>query len=332
MRCENVEISKIYNLNNMLSFFKLIRIQNLLIVAATQYLMRFAVIAPILAINDFSLQMTEFEFFILVFSTVCLTAAGYVINDYFDTKTDSLNRPETVIVGKSIKRRSAMTIHIVFNLIGVIGGFYVSYKIGLYQLGIIFLIASGILWYYSTTYKRQFLIGNILVAFLTGLVPLMVILFEMPELNKAYIDILIEKGMNFNNVFFWVAGFSFFAFITTLTREIIKDTEDFEGDSAYGRNTVPIMLGIKWTKIIIIGLTAITLISIGSIYFKYLTGSLLTMLYITVGVVIPLLFLIYKIVKADKKTDYHFTSVLMKFIMLTGILYSLVAAYIFNNL
>ncbi|RLD72391.1 MAG: prenyltransferase [Bacteroidetes bacterium] len=316
----------------MLSFFKLIRIQNLLIVAATQYLMRFSVIAPILTINDFSLQMTEFEFFILVFSTVCLTAAGYVINDYFDTKTDNLNRPETVIVGKSIKRRSAMTIHIVFNLIGVIGGFYVSYKIGLYQLGIIFLIASGLLWYYSTTYKRQFLIGNILVAFLTGLVPLMVILFEMPELNKAYIDILIEKGMNFNNVFFWVAGFSFFAFITTLTREIIKDTEDFEGDSAYGRNTVPIMLGIKWTKIIIIGLTAITLISIGSIYFNYLAGSLLTLLYITVGVVIPMLFLIYKIVKADKKTDYHFSSVLMKFIMLTGILYSLVAAYTFNNL
>ena len=316
----------------MLSFFKLIRIQNLLIVAATQYLMRFSVIAPILTINDFSLQMTEFEFFILVFSTVCLTAAGYVINDYFDTKTDNLNRPETVIVGKSIKRRSAMTIHIVFNLIGVIGGFYVSYKIGLYQLGIIFLIASGLLWYYSTTYKRQFLIGNILVAFLTGLVPLMVILFEMPELNKAYIDILIEKGMNFNNVFFWVAGFSFFAFITTLTREIIKDTEDFEGDSAYGRNTVPIMLGIKWTKIIIIGLTAITLISIGSIYFNYLAGSLLTLLYITVGVVIPMLFLIYKIVKADKKTDYHFASVLMKFIMLTGILYSLVAAYTFNNL
>jgi len=294
--------------------------------------MRFSVIAPILTINDFSLQMTEFEFFILVFSTVCLTAAGYVINDYFDTKTDNLNRPETVIVGKSIKRRSAMTIHIVFNLIGVIGGFYVSYKIGLYQLGIIFLIASGLLWYYSTTYKRQFLIGNILVAFLTGLVPLMVILFEMPELNKAYIDILIEKGMNFNNVFFWVAGFSFFAFITTLTREIIKDTEDFEGDSAYGRNTVPIMLGIKWTKIIIIGLTAITLISIGSIYFNYLAGSLLTLLYITVGVVIPMLFLIYKIVKADKKTDYHFSSVLMKFIMLTGILYSLVAAYTFNNL
>ncbi|RLD72364.1 MAG: prenyltransferase, partial [Bacteroidetes bacterium] len=245
----------------MLAFLKLIRIQNLLIVAATQYLMRFAVIAPILAINDFSLQMTEFEFFILVFSTVCLTAAGYVINDYFDTKTDNLNRPETVIVGKSVSRRSAMTLHLIFNLAGVIGGFYVSYKIGLYQLGIIFLIVSGILWYYSTSYKRQFLIGNVLVAILTGLVPFMVILFEMPELNNAYRDVLIENGVNFNHVFFWVAGFSFFAFITTLSREIIKDTEDFEGDSAYGRNTVPIMLGIQWTKIIIIVLTSITILS-----------------------------------------------------------------------
>ena len=316
----------------MLPFLKLIRIQNLLIVAATQYLMRFAIIAPILAVNRFSLQMTEFEFFLLVFSTVCLTAAGYVINDYFDTKTDNLNRPETVIVGKSIKRRSAMTIHLILSVLGVVCGFYVSYKIGLYQLGVIFLIASGILWYYSTTYKRQFLIGNLIVAFLTGLVPLMVVLFEMPELNKEYGMILIANGTNFNNVFFWVAGFSFFAFITTLIREIIKDTEDFEGDSAYGRNTVPIMLGIQWTKTIIIGLIFITLISIILVYLKFLTGWLLSLLYILIGVIIPLLFLVYKIVKANKKADYHFASTFLKFIMLSGILFSLVTAYIFNNL
>ena len=141
-----------------------------------------------------------------------------------------------------------------------------------------------------------------------------------------------RNGINFNHVFFWVAGFSFFAFITTLTREIIKDTEDFEGDSAYGRNTVPIMLGIKWTKIIISGLTAITLISIILIYLKFLTGSYLTLLYISDGIVFPLLFLVYKIIKADKKSDYHFASIFMKFIMLSGILYSLVAAYIFSNL
>lgn len=316
----------------MLAFLKLIRIQNLLIVAVTQYLMRYAVIEPILEVNNFELQMTNFEFFVLVFATICLTAGGYVINDYFDTKTDSLNRPGTVVVGKSITRRSAMTIHMTFNILGVIAGFYVSYKIGLYQLGLIFLIVSGMLWYYSTTYKRQFLIGNILVAVLTGLVPLMVVLFEMPELNRTYRDILLNNHANLNHVFFWVAGFSFFAFITTLTREIIKDTEDFEGDSAYGRNTLPIMLGIKWTKIIIAVLILITLASIGIIYLKFLTGSVLTLWYISLAVVIPFVVLIFKLIKADSKADYHFASIFMKFIMLAGILYSLIAAYIFNNL
>lgn len=316
----------------MLAFLKLIRIQNLLIVVVTQYLMRYAVIEPILEVNNFELQMTNFEFFVLVFATICLTAGGYVINDYFDTKTDSLNRPGTVVVGKSITRRSAMTIHMTFNILGVIAGFYVSYKIGLYQLGLIFLIVSGMLWYYSTTYKRQFLIGNILVAVLTGLVPLMVVLFEMPELNRTYRDILLNNHANLNHVFFWVAGFSFFAFITTLTREIIKDTEDFEGDSAYGRNTLPIMLGIKWTKIIIAVLILITLASIGIIYLKFLTGSVLTLWYISLAVVIPFVVLIFKLIKADSKADYHFASIFMKFIMLAGILYSLIAAYIFNNL
>ncbi len=315
----------------MTAFLKLIRIQNLLIVAATQYLMRFAIIEPILGVNNFELQMSEFDFLILVLSTVFLTAAGYVINDYFDTRTDSMNRPEEVVVGKSIERRTAMTLHVVLNILGIIGGFYVSYKIGLYQLGVIFIIVSGLLWYYSTTYKRQFLIGNLLVAMLTALVPLMTILYEMPLLNKAYKDILLANHANFNHIFFWVAGFSFFAFMTTLAREIIKDTEDFEGDSAYGRNTVPIILGIRWTKVIIISLLVITLIALIIVYFKYLVG-LPTLLYGTLTVLIPLLIEIYLIFKADDKNDYRFASNLLKFIMLAGILYSIVACCIFKSL
>lgn len=316
----------------MIAFLKLIRIQNLLIVAATQYLMRFAIIKPILQINQFSLQMSEFDFFILVLSTVFLTAAGYVINDYFDTRTDNMNRPDEVLVGKSIERRTAMTLHVILNILGIIGGFYVSYQIGLYQLGLIFIIVSGLLWYYSTSYKRQFLIGNILVALLTALVPLLAILYEMPLLNRAYKDILIANNANFNHIFFWVSGFSFFAFITTLTREIIKDTEDFEGDSAYGRNTVPIILGIRWTKIIIISLLIITIFSLIVVYFKYLSGSISTLLYGLITLIIPMGIEINIVIKANDKEDYHFASNLLKFIMLAGILYSIVACCNFMNL
>jgi len=313
----------------MIPFLKLVRIQNLIIVAVTQYLMRFAIIRPILKVSGFSLQLSEFNFFMLVLSTVCLTAAGYVINDYFDTKTDSLNRPKRVVVGQSISRRSAMALHIVLNIIGVLSGFYISYRIGHIKFGFIFILVSGILWYYSTNYKRQFLIGNIIVAILTGLVPLMVIVFEMPMLNRAYADILLSNNTDLYPIFYWILGFSFFAFITTLIREIIKDTEDYEGDSVFGRNTLPIVLGIFYTKVIITTLSLITISAIIIIYLKFLQGSTITMIYLAIGQLFPFIFLIYKIIISKSKNDYHFASGLLKIIMLIGILYSIVAAYIF---
>ena len=321
----------------MLAFLKLIRLPNLLIVAATQYLMRYAIIGAILGFYnkgaegtfEFVLQMSEFDFFVLVLSTVCLTAGGYVINDYFDTKTDRLNRPETVIVGNKISRRSTMAIHIVLNVIGILGGLYVSYIVGYKLFGLIFIGVTGVLWYYSTTYKRQFLIGNVIVALLTALVPLMVVLFEIPLLNRAYSQILIEYEHNFNSIFNWIAAFSFFAFFTTLIREIIKDVEDFEGDNAYGRKSLPIVLGVFYTKIIIISLISITIAALVYIYIMYLQGSQLTFWYLIMAQLLPFIFLIIRTISAKTKKDYWFASLLMKFIMLFGILYSLIAGYIF---
>jgi 4-hydroxybenzoate polyprenyltransferase len=316
----------------MIAVLKLVRIQNLIIVAITQYLMRFAIINPMLHIYGFELQMGEFDFFILVLSTVFITAAGYVINDYFDTKTDAYNKPQKVVIDKSISRRSAMALHIVLNILGVLGGLYVSYIIGHLKFGFIFIIIPGILWYYSTTYKRQFLIGNILVALLTAIVPLLVILYEMPLINKVYGEILLSNDTNLNVIAFWILGFSFFAFITSLTREIIKDTEDFEGDSAYGRNTLPIMLGINYTKLIILVLLAGTATALVLVYFRFLQGSMITPIYLIAIQLLPFIYLGYRIIKAETKKDYHFAALFIKLIMLGGLLYSLVAAYEFYSL
>ena len=316
----------------MISILKLIRIQNLLIVAATQYLMRYAIINPIISLKDFELQLSGIDFFILVLSTICLTAAGYVINDYFDTRTDLFNKPDKVVIDKEISRRSAMALHVVLNVIGVLGGIYVSYKVGHLKFSFIFVLITGILWYYSTTYKRQFLIGNLLVALLTAVVPLMVILFEIPLLNKTYGDLLISQNDNLNLILYWVLAFSFFAFITTLIREIIKDTEDFEGDNAFGRNTMPILLGVNYTKLIIIILSLGTMVSLVLVYIRKLMGSPLTFWYLLFGLMIPFIYLIYRIIKANSKKDYHFASLLMKGIMLTGLLYSVIAGYMFTTM
>lgn len=314
----------------MIKFFRLIRFQNLLIIVFTQYFMRWSIIKPILNINNFKLQFSEINFFFLVLSTVFITAAGYVINDYFDTKTDLMNRPGTVIVGRFIKRRVAMLLHIIFNISGISLGIYISFRINLPFIGFVFVLVPGLLWFYSTTYKQQFLIGNVIVAFLTALVPFIVVVFEIPLLNKAYGEIMLQSISNFNNILAWVSGFSFFAFITTLIREIIKDIEDFEGDNTFGRNTMPIIIGVSYTKVVVVFLCSLIVIALLFIFLSYLNDTI-TLIYFIFTMLIPFSLIIFKIIQAKEKKDYHIASSLSKFIMLAGIMYALVANYIISQ-
>jgi len=321
----------------MLDFLRLIRYKNLLIIAITQCLMRYCIISPILKVSGLELQLDHFHFILLVLSTILITAAGYVINDYFDTGTDMLNRPETVLVGKTINRKMAMLIHILLNILGVGIGIYLSFKINILALGVAYILASGILWFYSTTYKRQFLIGNLIVAIFTGMVPFIVALFEVPLLNQQYKEVLLRLNMNFNNILGWVGGFSFFAFLSTLVREIIKDIEDFKGDRAFGRNTIPVVLGIRTSKIIIVCLIGLNIFSLLYIYFKHLIHTsggypdFITLSYFIVFLIVPFIFLAYLIIQAVDNVQYHRASNLTKVIMLAGILYSLLAFIIITR-
>lgn len=319
----------------LLYIFRLIRIQNLLIIAFTQYLMRYAIIFPMLESKGFESQFSDLNFFFLVLTTIFLAAAGYVINDYFDTKTDLLNRPKTVIVGKHIKRRSAMSLHVVLSIIGIGLGFYISLQINLWKLVYIYILVSGLLWFYSSSYKKMFLLGNFIVAILTALVPLMTALYEIPPLNAKYSDVLLMINDNFYDVFFWIMGFSVFAFLTTLNREIIKDAEDFEGDNAYGSRSVAVVAGLKTTKIVTIALNSIITILIPFIYFKYVhipqVINYLSIGYIIVLLILPNLFLIYKLYKAKEKKDWTVAGNIAKIIMLFGILYALIVWYNFYH-
>lgn len=319
---------------NVKAFFQLVRYRNLLIVAATQYLMRYAIIRPILGINGFELQLGDFQFFLLVFTTVLITAAGYVINDYFDTRADLLNRPDTVVIGSHISRRTAIILHWILNFAGILTGFYISFHIGIPVLGLSFVLVSGLLWFYSTTYNRQFLTGNIVVALLTAMVPVMVVVFELPLLYQKYGEILRISGSSFSYIFAWVGSFGYFAFLTTLIRELIKDIEDYEGDRLQGRKSVPITLGISYTKLIIVGLIILTLVSLAYLYKTYLMigfygeTDYLSLIYFLVFLLLPLSVLFYRVMTAGSRSDYRYANSLAKIVMLTGLMYALLVRYI----
>jgi 4-hydroxybenzoate polyprenyltransferase len=327
---------------NMKAFLNLIRWQNLLIVILTMVLMRYAVIEPILSKIGvillkgsgeeipMTLQFPWYDFILLVAATVFITAGGYVINDYFDIKTDLINKGK-VIVGTKIPRRQAMMWHNILNIAGVAAGFYVSWKTGYVWLGALFLVVSGLLYFYSASYKRQFLIGNIVVAILTAMVPLLVVIYEWPALYRYYI-VNATNLPDFNLIVYWVGGFSLFAFMTTLTREIIKDIEDFEGDIAYGRNTVPVVIGVLSSKIVSVSLIIITVALLYLTWYMFINDTI-TLIYLSATIVLPLLFVIYKVIVSQNRKQLHSASSIMKIVMLTGILYSvLVKAILTWNL
>jgi 4-hydroxybenzoate polyprenyltransferase len=316
----------------MKAFFNLIRWQNLLIVIITMALIRYAVMEPVLSKIGvtliqgskevpMALQFPWYYFVLLVAATVFITAGGNVINDYFDVKTDLINKGK-VIVGTKITRQKAMMWHTIFNIAGVSIGLFISYKSGYIWLGGLFLVVSGLLYFYSASYKRQFLIGNIIVALLTAMVPMLVVLYEWPALFKYYTLNAIELPP-INIIIYWVGGFALFAFLTNLTREIIKDIEDFEGDKAFGRNTLPVVIGVLSAKIIAICLIVITITLLYLTWYFFINDHI-TLIYLSAAIVLPLLYTIFRLVRSKERKQLHNASSAMKIVMLTGILYTVV--------
>ena len=336
----------------IVAFIKLIRLPNLLIIVLTQYAIRYAIIGPFLfkfsgdmEIDRAGLKMENLDFFLLSLSTVMVAAAGYIINDYFDVKVDRVNRPETILVGKHIKRRVAMGSHIVISSIAILIGVYLAYKIGNWQLALIQVLSVGALWYYSTMFKKQVLVGNVIVALLAGLVPLVAGLYELilqHEYSDETVNILLfylEEGTPFElieyqlhrvltGILYWVLGFSVFAFLSTVVREIIKDIEDYEGDKKYFSNTLAVVHGKQTAKVVAQVFTVIMIAAIG--YLQYIqlqakdTGSFMYFLF---AIQAPLVYMIYKLQLAKEKKDFTKLSRYMKMVMLMGIVYTLFFYY-----
>jgi 4-hydroxybenzoate polyprenyltransferase len=317
----------------MKAFLNLIRWPNLLIIILTMVLMRYAVIGSLLSKIDvillygsgeetrMTLQFPLFNFILLVAATTLITAAGYVINDYFDIRADLINRGE-VIVGTKITRRKAMMWHTIFNITGVGAGFYISWKAGYFWLGTLYLIVSGLLYFYSSSYKRQFLVGNLLVALLTALVPLLVVFYEWPALYRYYMVNAVTLP-DFNLIFHWVGGFAVFAFLLTLSREIIKDIEDFEGDKEHGRNTVPVVTGIRSARIIAASIN-ILITALLFIVWYFAINDWITLFYLILLISLPLLYVVFLLLFSRHSEQLHIANRCMKLTMFTGILYSLV--------
>ena len=308
-----------------MAILQLIRIKNLIIIALTLMLIRYAVIHPIYVADGTQSAMSEIWFWLFVLHTVMIAAAGNVINDYFDTHIDEINKPEKVIVGKTVTRKMAMMLHQGITAFATLIALANAYKAKSIPIAFLLLCIPGLLWFYSSVYKRQFLVGNLIIALLCALVPLTLALIENRLLYLREGDAVAQAAI-LKSAFVVSAIFAAFAFLTTLIREIIKDVEDEEGDRELECSTVPILLGITWTKVVVIALSAFTIATIAMVYYNHLAvyNDALSYYYLLFMVVIPLIMVIAFTLMAKQLSDYGRISALLKYIMTSGIFYAIV--------
>jgi 4-hydroxybenzoate polyprenyltransferase len=312
----------------MTNYLKLIRFQNLVFIALVQYLMRQVVLIPILQIHGFDASMEIGMLSMLITASVFIAAGGYVLNDYFDIKIDAINKRNKQVVGNEISRQKAMLLHQVLTGIGVLCGLLLAYFARSFTLAFTFIVIPGLLWFYSASYKRQFMIGNLVVSFIVAISILIVGITQLAFLQKEYGELIFETPIP--RLFYgWIGGFALFAFLCTWIREIIKDLEDEKGDRELECRTMPIKWGTNKTKLFLYGLilAAISGLLVANGLFIHFDGTL-TLKYLTFGLVLPFGVLCYLIYIAKTPKEFHQASTLSKFIMLAGVLYSFIFYYL----
>lgn len=315
------------------SLLHLFRPLNLTIIALTMYLLRWFLLKPLLGLTskliefEVTSQISEGWFAVLVLSVLFIAAGGNIINDYKDVAVDKLNnRPNPV--GKLISPEKTYQLYQITTVIGLILGFAIAFHIGNYNYGIIQLTAAISLWFYSYYFKRSLLIGNVVVAFVVGLVPMTVGIYEVTLLQIKYFQKVTNYvDFNFNYIAYWFMAYSVFAFLMTLVREILKDVEDLVGDQQVGAKTLPIQWG-KNTALAIA--SALNFVIIGSLIYArkmFLTDQIsLVFIVITITLILWTTIVMWKDTKiALSPSNWN------KLTALVGVIYLVALGYIIEN-
>jgi 4-hydroxybenzoate polyprenyltransferase len=295
-----------------MKYLKLIRYQNLLLLALMQLVFRFGYLELI----KIPLSLFYWQYSLLVLATVLIAAGGYVINDIFDQETDEVNKPEKAIIGKHISESKAYTIYASLTITGVACGFVLANSVSHPNFAVLFVLIATLLYFYASSLKQIAVVGNIVVAAILAFSVIIIGIFDIVpntfDINRA------QMGLAFSILF----DYAKFAFLINLVREIIKDIEDINGDNSQGIRTLPITIGTKKTVII-----SFILLLIPTLYlFYYINDNLFandlyySIFYLLALVIAPMIFCLIKIVNAKEKSDFHFISQLLKWIIFFGIL------------
>jgi 4-hydroxybenzoate polyprenyltransferase len=272
-----------------LSLFSIIRGYNVLVITLAQYLASIYILAP-----DLPLRQIIFDpnLFVLVLASALVISGGYIINSFYDSEKDLINRPHKTMLDRLVNQQTKLSAYFIFNFLAVFFASYVSFRAVVFFSIYIFAI-----WFYSHRLKKIPIVGNLVSATLI-IVPFFAILVYY---------------RNFEPVIFVHAVF---LFLIILAREVVKDLENIAGDMAQNYKTIPILYGAIISKMVISVLIGLTIIPALLLIDKFDVGY---MYIYFIGCIFLLIVFLYLLWMAKSKKDYVLLHNILKFIIVLGV-------------
>ncbi len=285
----------------IVSLFSVVRGYNIPIIVLAQYLSAIFILAPEKRALDILL---DFNLFLIVFASAITIASGYIINNFYDSQKDLINRPNKSMLDRLVSQKTKLSVYFVLNFTGALMALLVSWRAFLFFSGYIFL-----LWFYSHKIKKYAIIGNLMAALLAVL-PFFAILFYF------YNQISFEEIENHRSHFTIISSHAMFLFLLLLIREMIKDLENLKGDLANDYQTIPILYNETVSKQIITALTFLTVLPVYVLINIYDVGYM--DIYFYSCFIVMLFFLMY-LWRSNSKEQYLLLHNVLKFLIVSGV-------------
>lgn len=300
----------------MKDFFNLIRWKSVILCIIALFIVRVFLIDSFyqaLAGGVVS-PISNFEYFIFCLSILLIVIASVLINEYFDQDIDKINRAEKDnFIGRFISDKKVLNLFYILSIVGVLIGYVIGYLNGFLHFGSLLIAFVFISYFYSLKYKRQFVVGNLAVAFIYSMIIFLPVLFELFSLLKVYPDVFRILVLPLKTQLLPITLlFTAITFVLTFIREVIGDMQDEEGDREGGCRSIPIVLGERKAKKIVQIVSVIAILLIGVVLSRY--ENYTSMIIAALIVYVPIIFFMRELRKAKAVQDYGFLSDLLKMV------------------
>lgn len=269
--------------------FSVVRGYNILVVVVAQYLASVYIFA---ADKPVSSVIFDVNLLMLVLASSAVIASGYIVNSFYDSEKDLINRPQKTMLDRLVSQNTKLAFYFILNFVALIFASYVSFRAVLffafYILGI---------WLYSHKFKRITFFGNLVSAVLTV---------------TPFFVIFIYYG-NFDLVIFFHA---MFLFLLLVIREIVKDLENLEGDFAQNYKTIPVKYGVHTSKIVITAFIILTTVPAVMLSTQYNLGYMYWYFCFSLVLLAVFLFLLWR---SESKHQFLWLHNLLKLLIVVGV-------------